>query len=59
MAAKDKPGGKAPPELRQCLLCGRQLARDEEGAAALNRHFETDCTWRHTNRSPAKRGKGR
>lgn len=38
----------------RCPLCKKPVPHDGDAPAALNRHFETDCTWRHTNRSPVE-----
>ena len=53
-------GGSDASDAGPCPLCGRAVAGDGgEAAAALNRHFETDCTWRHTSRSPVQPKRGR
>lgn len=54
------PSGDAVTGRVRCPLCGRQVPFEGDDApAALNRHFETDCTWRHTSRSPAHPAKRR
>jgi hypothetical protein len=54
-------GEAAAADPVRCPLCGRPVPvqGDDEAPAALNRHFETDCTWRHTSRSPARPAGGR
>jgi hypothetical protein len=61
MAGKRTGGkdGKASARNARCPLCGRPVPAQEGEAATLNRHFETDCTWRHTSRSPNPRTRGR
>jgi hypothetical protein len=65
---KRKPRGAGPSETTdasatgrvRCPLCSRQVSFEGDDApAALNRHFETDCTWRHTSRSPTRSAKRR
>lgn len=43
---------------RPCPLCDREVAAAGEAARSLNRHFETECTWRHTSRSPLRPSDG-
>ena len=47
----------APGKAKDCPLCGRlvEARAAEDGAAAMNRHFERDCPWRHTSKPPASR----
>ena len=42
---------------KDCPLCGGLVESkgEEDGAAAMNRHFERDCPWRHTGKPPGMR----
>jgi hypothetical protein len=58
--SKRRKGSTGGADLRRCPLCGKRVAGGEgEAAAALNRHFGTDCTWRHTSPSPARPSRGK
>ena len=37
---------------KECPLCGVVVPGGAEG---MNRHFGTDCTWRHTSKTPVGR----
>jgi hypothetical protein len=37
---------------KECPLCGAVVPGGAEG---MNRHFELDCPWRHTSKTPGQR----
>jgi hypothetical protein len=47
MSIDDPKQGK--PKAKDCPLCGLTIPG---GPEAMNRHFEKDCPWRHTSKSP-------
>ena len=57
MTEKGKGNEPAGAEALMCPLCRRHVPGEgghDEAPATLNRHFETDCTWRHTHPSPTR-----